>query len=236
MSDKVHVWDLPLRLFHWLLVLSVSAAYITGELGGSLVDWHGRIGVLVLALLTFRLIWGVVGTTHAKFINFFPTPSRLIDYYKGRWQGHGHNPLGALSVLALLGVLAALVGTGLFSNDDIAFHGPLFDLVDKDLSDNLSGWHRWIFDVLTALVGLHIAAIAFYLIVKEHDLIRPMITGKKAVKAPAQDSGVARGWLARFLIAAVIAGAVAWTVHSGWLVDYLQPPALPASTDAPPAW
>ena len=121
MSVTIQIWDLPLRLYHWLLAVAVSAAIVTGELGGGLIDWHGRIGLFVLGLLVFRLLWGFVGTTHARFSQFFPTPGKLLAYLKGQWQGHGHNPLGALSVLALLGVLATLVGAGLFANDDIAF-------------------------------------------------------------------------------------------------------------------
>ena len=235
MSVTIQVWDLPLRIFHWLLALSVLAAIVTGELGGNLIDWHGRIGVLILGLLVFRIIWGFFGTTHSRFANFFPTPAKIKAYLTGQWQGHGHNPLGALSVIALLGVVAAVVGTGLFANDDIAFYGPLFNLVDKPLSDKLSGLHSLSFDVLAGLLVLHIAAIIFYARVKKDNLVAPMLTGKKVVPkdqiapvgqadqlgqvghvAPALSVGITR-----LLVALTISGVVAWGVSNG--VQYLAP-------------
>ena len=132
MKISVHIWDWPLRLFHWLLVLAVVGSFATGKLGGNLTDWHARLGGLVLGLLVFRLIWGFIGSTHARFANFFPTFSRLALYLRGEWQGVGHNPAGALAIFALLATLALLVATGLFANDDIGFEGPLFHLVDKE--------------------------------------------------------------------------------------------------------
>jgi len=232
MSVTIQVWDLPLRLFHWLLALSVLSAVVTGELGGNLIDWHGRIGVLILGLLVFRIIWGFVGTTHARFANFFPTPARIAAYLKGQWQGHGHNPLGALSVIALLGVLAALVGTGLFANDDIAFHGPLFNLIDKSLSDKLSGLHALSFDALIVLIPLHLAAIIFYARVKKHNLVVPMLTGKKVVPKGQSIAALSVG-IRRLLVALTISGVVAWGVSSG--VQYLAP-AQATSVAAMPSW
>jgi cytochrome b len=232
MSVTIQVWDLPLRLFHWLLALSVVSAIVTGELGGNLIDWHGRIGVLVLGLLVFRIIWGFVGSTHARFANFFPTPAKIAAYFKGQWQGHGHNPLGALSVIALLGVLAALVGTGLFANDDIAFNGPLFNLVSKSLSDKLSGLHSLSFNVLTALIALHIAAIIFYVRVKKHNLVAPMLTGKKVVPIDRAIT-VSNAGVRRLLVALMISGVVVWGVNNG--VQYFNPvKAIPAA--AMPNW
>lgn len=227
---KIEVWDLPLRVFHWLLVSTVIAAYITGELGGLLTDWHGRIGILALGLLVFRLIWGFVGSTNARFSSFFPTLTRVSAYLKGGWQGHGHNPLGGLSVLALLGILAALVLTGLFANDDIVFEGPLFNLVSKDISDQLTGWHELIFNILAVLISLHVAAIAFYLKIKKINLVTPMVTGKK--KVPLEETNTAKGaGLITFLIALALSGALTWAIASGVLVSYLQPPApLPAAS------
>jgi cytochrome b len=231
MSVKIQVWDLPLRIFHWLLALSVTASIVTGEIGGNLIDWHGRIGVLILGLLVFRIIWGFVGSTHARFANFFPTPAKIAAYLKGQWQGPGHNPLGALSVLALLGVLATLVGAGLFANDDIAFQGPLFSLVDKSLSDKLSAVHALAFKVLAVLLILHVAAIVFYARVKKRNLLVPMLTGKKVVPkehaAPA-----ARAGALRFAVALTLAGVVVWGVIDGAQI------VVPAQTAAvvAPSW
>lgn len=233
MSHKIEVWDLPLRLFHWLLVVAVLAAVATGELGGGWMDWHGRIGLLVLGLLVFRVIWGFAGTTHARFASFVPTPSRLADYLQGRWQGIGHNPIGALSVIALLGLALAQVATGLFANDDIAFQAPLFHLVDKDLSDSLSGWHALLFDGLAGLVVLHVAAIAFYLRVKKTDLVRPMLTGEKIVPRHETASTTGGGGL-RFIAAVVVSGAVICGVLE--LAKTPSAPIVPSTPAATPAW
>jgi cytochrome b len=231
MSVKIQVWDLPLRIFHWLLALSVLAAIITGEIGGNLIDWHGRIGVLILGLLVFRIIWGFVGSTHARFASFFPTPAKIAAYLKGQWQGHGHNPLGALSVFALLGVLATLVGAGLFANDDIAFQGPLFSLVDKSLSDRLSGVHALAFNVLAVLLVLHIVAIIYYARVKKHNLVVPMLTGKVAVPKDSAVS-VSKAGVLRFVVAFAFAGVVVWGVSNGG--QQISPaPVTPATT---PGW
>jgi cytochrome b len=231
MSVTIQVWDLPLRLFHWLLALSVVAAIVTGEIGGNLIDWHGRIGVFIVGLLVFRIIWGFVGSTHARFASFFPTPAKIAVYLKGQWQGHGHNPLGALSVFALLGVLAALVGAGLFANDDIAFQGPLFGLVDKSLSDRLSGLHALTFNVLAALLVLHIAAIVFYVRIKKHNLVAPMLTGKVNVPKDRAVS-VSKAGVLRFVVALAIAGAVVWGISNG--AQHVAP--APSAPAAAPSW
>lgn len=234
MSVSIKVWDLPLRVFHWLMALAVLSAVITGELGGNLIDWHGRIGLLLLGLLVFRLIWGFIGSTHARVASFFPTPARIAAYLKGQWQGIGHNPLGALSALALLGALAMLVVTGLFANDDIAFQGPLFSLITKDFSDKLSGWHALSFNALMVLVPLHLAAIVYYARVKKHNLLVPMLTGKKVVpKTHAVE--LSGGGVVRFVAALTIAGVTVWGASYG--ARYFAPaPAAPTATAAEPSF
>lgn len=233
-SISIQVWDLPLRLLHWLLVLAVLAAFITGELGGSLTDWHGRIGELVLGLLVFRLVWGFAGTTHARFSSFFPTPARVIAYLKGRWQGIGHNPLGALSVIAFLGLIGAQVVTGLFANDDIAFQGPLSNLIDKELSESLTGWHSLLFNGLAALIVLHIAAVGFHFKIKKNNLVRPMLTGQKVV--PEQLAAkLTGGGLYRFVFAVAVSGAVVWGVLDGGVSPSTQV-AQSSQTLATPSW
>jgi cytochrome b len=215
------VWDWPLRLFHWLLVVAVVGSYITGELGGSLTDWHNRLGVLTLGLLVFRVLWGFFGSYYSRFVNFFPTPERLITYFRGDWHGVGHNPLGALSIFALLLVLSALVLTGLFANDDIGFNGPLFHLIDKGLSDRISGWHGWLVYSLLGLVSLHVSAIFYYLLIKKNNLIQPMLTGNKLLR-PDQIVGSEGSYsLRRFILAVFMALVVVWIVWSGLLIDYL---------------
>lgn len=232
-TTKIQVWDLPLRAFHWLLVLTVLVAYITAELGGLLTDWHGRIGGFALGLLVFRLIWGFLGTTHARFANFVPTPSRLIAYLKGNWQAYGHNPLGALSVLALLGTLTVLLGTGLFANDDIAFQGPLFSLVNKSQSDWLTGLHAISFNVLLTLIVLHIVAIAYYFFFKKTNLVKPMVTGDKDVAHDVATKTTGGGKL-RFLITSMIALVVVWGIFGGTVVEYFVPTqTIPVNTSTP---
>ena len=210
------LWDLPLRVFHWSLVAAVTTAVMTGELGGAWMPWHGRAGLAIVGLLVFRIVWGVVGSATARFTQFAPTPTRLLAYVRGRWRGVGHNPLGALSVFALLALLSAQAATGLFGNDDIAFAGPLNHLVDDTLGARATGWHRLLADGLFVLMALHLLAIAFHVVVKRHRLIRPMITGLQDV-APGMPlpKPVARG-LGRFgLLAAVSLAAVAVLALAG---------------------
>ncbi|ATG89892.1 cytochrome b/b6 domain-containing protein [Methylomonas koyamae] len=215
MKVEVHVWDWPLRLFHWLLVAAVVGAYWTGKVGGEWTDWHGRFGSAVLGLVVFRLVWGFVGSTHARFANFFPTFSRIAAYIRGEWLGAGHNPLGALAVFALLAVLIVLAGTGLFANDDIAFEGPLFDLIDKDLSDKLSGWHLRSVNVLLILVGVHVAAILFYQHVKKAGLIGAMLTGKKQLPRSLAPADATPAGPIRLIASIALALSVVWGVWGG---------------------
>jgi cytochrome b len=235
MKESVHIWDWPLRLFHWLLVITVVGSYITGKLGGSWTDWHGRLGGLALGLIIFRVIWGFIGTTHARFANFFPTFPRLVAYFKGHWQGVGHNPAGAIAVFALLAALISLVATGVFANDDIAFNGPLYNLIDKDLSDKLTGWHLRLVNVLLVLVAVHISAIVFYQKVKKTNLVIAMLTGKKQLpKSLALNSShpVTVSPL-RFILSLIISVGVVWGVWSGDFAKYLAPLAsIPASFSA----
>lgn len=234
-TNKIKIWDLPLRAFHWLLVVTVFSAYITAELGGLWIDWHGRLGGFALGLLVFRLIWGFVGSTNARFSSFFPTPSRVTAYIKGQWQGYGHNPLGALSVLALLAILFALIGTGLFANDDIAFNGPLLNLVEKSQSDWLTGLHETIFNILLALIVLHIAAIAFYFFFKKKNLVKPMITGIQEKSGEVTQTNVGGG-LVKFIIAVTIASLLVWIIFSGQLVNLLAAKQTISDSTSTPTW
>ena len=185
---KIRVWDLPTRLFHWLLVATVVALVVTGNLGGSWMTWHMRLGYAVFALLLFRLVWGFWGGRWSRFAQFVPTPTQLLAYLRSGKRIHsvGHNPLGALSVLALLGVLFAQVGTGLFSDDEIAFTGPLTTLVSADTVSLASWYHADVGKLLLlGLVALHVLAIAYHRIFKKQHLVRAMVTGDQEVQPPA---------------------------------------------------
>ena len=217
--QRVKVWDLPTRLVHWTLAILVCAALITGQIGGGAIDWHRRIGLALVGLVVFRLLWGFVGSRQARFASFWPTPATIVAHLRGEWRGLGHNPLGALSVLALLLSIAVQLATGLFANDDIAFRGPLADMVGKALSDRLSAIHRLTSTLLIVLVVLHLGAIAFYAYVKKDNLLKPMITGCKDV-APqlAHDGQGERGGGAIALVAALLIALAAIYGTSGvWL-------------------
>ena len=176
---RFRVWDLPTRVFHWALVACVVGSFVTVKIGGNAMVWHGRIGVTVVGLLAFRLAWGFLGSTYARFAQFVRGPEAIKAYLRGQWQGTGHNPLGALSVLAMLGTLCLLVATGLFANDDIAFEGPLYALVGKEFSDRAAGIHRLIEPLTILLVLAHLGAILFYVRIKKEVLIMPMISGRQ---------------------------------------------------------
>lgn len=209
--QRILVWDLPTRIFHWSLVAAVAVAIVTGEIGGDWMALHGKAGLSIVGLVTFRLVWGLVGATHARFVNFAPTPSSLRAYLRGRWDGHGHNPLGALSVYALLALLAAQAGTGLFGFDEISFSGPLAALVEEATSLRLTGWHRQLAYLLFALLALHVLAIVAYLVLKKDNLVKPMVTGWKEVRTGV--SARQGSWQA--LALSLAAGAVAVYFASG---------------------
>ena len=231
-KQRIRLWDLPTRLFHWLLAGLVVASFVSGKIGGNAMDWHGKFGLAILGLLAFRLVWGFAGSTYARFVSFLPTPAKVLAYLRGQWRGVGHNPLGAFSVFGLLLLLAFQVGTGLFGNDDIAFRGPLYELISKDLSDRLTGLHKLSVNVLIALVTLHIVAIAFYVRVKKDDLIRPMLTGWKDI-APGEGASASGGGALPLAVALLVAVATVYGGSGAWLPT---PPPPPVSAPATPSW
>ena len=230
MTIHVHIWDLPTRLFHWLLALSVSAALLTGWLGGNWMAWHGRLGLFVAGLLAFRLAWGVLGSTYVRFGQVLHLPQSLPAYLRGEWHGAGHNPLGWLSVLAMLGALGFQVASGLVANDDIAFTGPLYRLVDSDTSSRLTGLHRQGMWLVIALIALHLAALLFYRLVRGENLIEAMLHGQRRIPAARPVKPASGGSLPALLIALAFAGATVWAASGGWI------PAPPPPVLSAPAW
>ena len=231
-EKRIKLWDLPTRIFHWSLVILIAAAIITGHIGGGAIDWHRKISLAILGLLAFRIAWGFAGSTYARFTNFFPKPSSVRSYLQGQWQEVGHNPLGAFSIFGLLALIALQVGTGLFSNDDIAFNGPLFSLISKELSDKLTGIHKISIIALYALIALHLAAIIFYAHIKKDNLVKPMITGWKEIKPEylgKAESAKGGGFFA-FLVALLIALATVYGGSGVWQPTPPPPVATPAST------
>ena len=204
---RIRLWDLPTRVFHWSLVVAVLTAFVTGQLGGPWMSVHAKAGLAIIGLVVFRLAWGVVGSTYARFLNFVPTPGKIKAYLQGQWQGVGHNPLGALSVLALLGLLAAQSGTGLFANDDIDFSGPLAAWVDSALSNRLTSFHVLLANGLIGLMALHLVAIIFYVRFKKDTLVKPMVTGWKEVSS---GTSATQGGLIAFSVAVLFALAAVY--------------------------
>ena len=224
---RVRVWDLPTRLCHWALAASCVAAFVTGFSGGNLMDLHGKTGLAIVGLVVFRLVWGFAGSTHARFASFVRGPAAIRAHWRGEWRGIGHNPLGAFSVLGLLGLAAFQVGSGLFGNDDISFTGPLYALVSKDTSDLLSALHHKTAWPLLVLIALHLAAIAYYVRVKKDNLVLPMLTGWKDA---SQGESARGGGVLAFVVAAAIALAAVWAASG----QPLPPP--PPPTAAAPTW
>jgi cytochrome b len=220
MAYRVRVWDLPTRVFHWLLVVCVAGLVATGYIGGAAMEWHARLGYCVLALLLFRIVWGFVGGRWTRFANFLYHPRSVVAYLRG--QSHpdhliGHNPLGAGSVYAMLLVLLAQVGTGLVADDEIAFTGPLNRFVSSARGLAATWYHKEVGQLLViVLVLLHIAAIVYYAVKKKQNLVQPMIFGDKEVATPAassRDDAVSRIGAAVVLV--VAAGIVTWLVRLG---------------------
>ena len=213
-SHLVRVWDLPTRLFHWALVVCIVGLVTTAQIGGNAMEWHFRFGYSVLTLLLFRLVWGFVGGHWSRFSSFLYSPASLLRYIRGQEDGVqplGHSPLGALSVFAILALLLLQVGTGLFSDDEIAAVGPLSKLASGALVSQLTHYHKDIGKVIVlVLVLLHIGAIAFYRIKRKKDLIRPMLVGDVSSLTPqpaSRDDAGSRALAAVILLGS--AGAVA---------------------------
>ena len=217
MTHTTRVWDLPTRIFHWALFGLIIAMAGTGLTGGNAMVWHFRCGYAVLSLLLFRLVWGVIGGRWSRFASFVYAPGTIVRYLKGEGRPEhtvGHNPLGAGSVFALLFFLCAQVGTGLFSDDDIASSGPLSKFVSNAVVSSLTGYHKNIGKyILLALVVLHIAAILFYQLKKKENLIGPMLHGDKSLVHQVENSrDDGRSRMLATVVFAICAGLVATMV------------------------
>ena len=213
----LRIWDLPTRLFHWLLALSITGALVTINLGGAWMDWHVRFGIASFVLLLFRVIWGLIGPRYARFSQFLCSPAKTLAYLldsKGSRQA-GHNPLGAWSVMAMLGLFLYQSSTGLFANDDVMTQGPLAQFVSNDTVALFTRLHRLSEYALYALIALHLCAIAFYSF-RGEGLVKPMVTGdvpKHTLNAGTQSAR--DDWRVRLgaCILAAMLMALAW-----WLI------------------
>jgi len=210
------VWDLPVRVTHWALVLAVAGCWATHYAGLEWFPWHRRLGYVVLVLVAFRIVWGVAGTRHARFASFLRGPRATLEYLRGRTSVPvGHNPLGALSVVALLGLMLLQATAGLFANDEIMNMGPFYGWIAPQLSNRITTLHRTSSDWLLVLIGLHVAAVGWYALTRGRSLVSAMITGRKAAAAvpAAEEIGSSRTPLA-VAIVLVIASALALAVRA----------------------
>jgi cytochrome b len=204
------VWDLPIRLVHWTLAALIAFSWWSAEYHRT--DWHIWSGIAILTLLVFRLLWGLFGSSTARFATFVPGPHAVRNYFAGRWTGIGHNPLGALSVLALLGAVTIQVALGLVAQDeDGIYAGPLSRLISSDASDSARDLHELWFYVVLTLIALHVAAILFYRIVRRKRLTSAMITGKARLD-PGADPMRPGAWWAALLCFAIAVGLSRWVV------------------------
>lgn len=209
------VWDIPVRVVHWALAALLGFSWYSAE--NEMMEWHRWSGYAVLGLVVFRLLWGFVGSSTARFANSLRSPAEIWRYGASLGRrtpgaGVGHNPIGALSVIALLLSVAAQVTTGLFAVDvDGLESGPLSDRVSFEQGRWFADMHDLSFSILLVLVVLHLVAILFYLLYKRDNLIAPMITGRRRTTGP----GLTRVPLWRLPVTILIAGAAMWFVSRG---------------------
>jgi cytochrome b len=212
----VRIWDIPIRLFHWAIVILLGTSWITEKQGW--MELHFLAGYSLLALLLFRLVWGFVGSQTARFTSFLRNPLAVLRYIlrlhrRGPDTELGHNAAGGWMVLVMLVLLAVQVGTGLCANDDGINEGPLFDYVGKEWSDWLSHIHAVNFSLIQIMVSLHVLAVIAYALVKKHDLVRPMVTGVKRLPSGTTAPRIGNPLLALLLFAiavAAVAVLVSW--------------------------
>jgi cytochrome b len=215
----VAVWDWPVRVVHWAIVVFVAALLATGLLGGdAILAWHMRAGEALLALVLFRVLWGFFGSRNARFASFVRGPAAVLAYAKSvlhppRETHATHNPPGGWMVVALLLALLAQACTGLFTNDDVLTDGPLVRWITKDLSDAISTLHRRGWWLVAALAALHIAVVVTYVVALKDNLVRPMVSGvKRLPRAAADPAGAAASSGRAVALLALCAVAVWWTV------------------------
>ncbi len=209
--QKVLVWDIPTRFFHWLLVASLLAQYATAEWFENAIQWHFYIGYFTLFLVVFRVLWGFVGTHYARFNSFVTGPRDVANYVMTLFNKHsassvGHNPLGGWFVIVMLVLVAVQAVSGLFMTDDIFLDGPYRQLADKETLALMNTLHHLAFDILLYVIALHIAAVIFYGVYKKQKLVPAMVHGKKESKT----AGISDSRLVIALLVALLAGAIVY--------------------------
>jgi cytochrome b len=214
---RVVVWDLPTRLFHWLTVILLALLYVTERLNWMVL--HVWAGYILLALVIFRFIWGFVGSDTARFRHFVGAPRKAVHHLRRIFHHEpdtvvGHNPAGGWMVLLMLGLLLVQSLSGIYTNNDVANEGRWSDVVPASISNAISDSHAWVWDVILATIVLHVIAIATYWAIKKHNLVAPMVTGRKALPETCVYPRMAKLWLAGPVL--VIAAAITFL-----LADFL---------------
>jgi cytochrome b len=210
-ESRVRVWDVPTRLVHWLFVCAVGVCWWTGETGR--LEWHRWSGYTLLGLLVFRIYWGFLGSSTARFGGFVRGPRAVLEYLRGSWKvTAGHNPLGSWSVVALIALLLAQVSLGLFAVDvDGIESGPLSMYVDFDTGRTAAKLHEVLFNVLMAVISVHILAVLFYVFFRKENLVGAMLTGARRYKVADVTPVAGFSWV-RFIVGVVLASAITWAV------------------------
>ncbi|MBC7500535.1 MAG: cytochrome b/b6 domain-containing protein [Herminiimonas sp.] len=215
---KIRVWDLPVRSFHWTLVMLVIAAVVTQKIGGAAMIWHFRCGYSILTLVLFRIVWGMQGTLYARFSEFRHAPSVIIAYLKSWTSAHqgqqylGHNPVGGLAVFGFLAILALQAVSGLLSNDANESEGPFAKLVGNQWSDRFTWFHQEIgATLLYVFITTHVAAIAYYAY-RKNNLVTPMINGDKWTALGAMPADDSPGNRLMALLILILCAAAVWVI------------------------
>jgi len=218
MSKKYLIWDLPLRIFHWALVATIFGAWYTSDQDNGLIDLHLTFGYVALGLITFRVLWGFLGTKHSQFKNFIPSPNKLINYIKPEDKSQkihsaGHNPMGSLMVVFMLTIILLQAVSGLVMDDDIFTTGPYNGVLDDNIEAVLVFIHTNSFNFILGAIAMHLLAIIFYKLVKKESLVLPMITGKKSANTVSEQDAIKHS---KIVLAIIVALCVAAFVY--WLV------------------
>ena len=197
----MQVWDPYTRIWHWLLLLGIVFQYITGEVLDDQIQNHALVGYGLLGMMTFRVLWGLIGPETVRFVSFVPTPKRLISYLTGEASTPyaTHNPLGAMAVIGFIIIILIQALSGLFMTDDIFFTAPLHAWLSEDITDSISRLHDWAFNLLLLFMAIHIAAVFYHRFTTEPYIVKAMFTGAKPLSHTYQTLSTAqlhlRAWL-----------------------------------------
>jgi len=218
-ESGIPVWDLPTRLFHWMLFPVLVGSWVTHELGLEWTEMHMWFGYTALTLVLFRIVWGFVGPAHARFSSFLAGPGRTGAYARAWREGSppkytGHNPLGGWAIVAMLVSILVQAVTGMFNGDEIMYSGPWHWTVSSDVAEAVEEIHEINFGILLALIALHLTAVASYWVRWRTNLVTPMLTGRKPTGEADPAAAITGNRAAVAVVVLVLAAAAVWLVVS----------------------